>query len=235
MKMVRVWRQGELVIKEVANASEVAKLINEENLFRATFVVSKTGGREYRIDAPVYIVGRALVLVLKEPKKLIHEGHRELEIPAGIYTFRIVKEFLRDKYFRYHFLKVKIKRKTRGKSKYSLDDILKFGGIRISANEYYYAEIKKDENNTYILCLPNRNSHSILVESKTFNSLGDVIFKVVIVRDNDEVHQVFLIGREYTGEWWMHSLPLGYWRKSIIQCERWLLNLKKGDIIVGES
>lgn len=132
------------------------------------------------------------------------------------------------------------------KSKYTLEDILKFGGLKLSNNEYYYANIQRAGNNwdvdvdyvmgKYVLFLPTGYKYSIVVKEMKYDLSGSVIFKVVIVgNEYDKVLQVFLIGKEYTGQWWLHSLPTGYWNKSIEQCERWLLGMRRGDVLVSES
>ncbi|MEM4104697.1 MAG: hypothetical protein QXF80_06865, partial [Thermoplasmatales archaeon] len=111
-------------------------------------------------------------------------------------------------------------------------------GLKIVKNysyDYPYAELYKNKNNEYELKIPSyKGNYNFLVKDKSYDLSGSVIFKCLVVQGLGIEH-VFLLGKEYTGQWWMHSLPPGYWNRSIASCERWLLEMRRGDILVSES
>ncbi|MEM0299090.1 MAG: hypothetical protein QXU79_04010 [Candidatus Micrarchaeaceae archaeon] len=150
-------------------------------------------------------------------------------------NFRKIKENRNEFYTYYNEILNKL-RNIYLRSKYSIGDVLACHGLRILYNDsVWYASVYKD-GEKYILSIPKSPYLRAVVKSKGYDLSGSLIFKVIIVSTEFAlIHQVFLIGKEYTGQWWMHSLPPEYWNKSIAMCERWLLGLKKGDTIVRES
>lgn len=78
-----------------------------------------------------------------------------------------------------------------------------------------------------------------VVQEKGYDLAGSTIFKVVAYNKHEDrkpekmdLRGIFLIGKEYTGQWWLHYVPKEYWDASIEECEAWLLNIPEDEQIV---
>jgi len=105
----------------------------------------------------------------------------------------------------------------------------------------------------------NDGIRQMVIRNKVYSPSGSVIFQLVsyympsqnppsyksktedlghtILRKNNylRIEDVVLIGKEYTGQWWMHHLPPFYANLSIQACERWIFNITKDDKIIKEA
>lgn len=122
--------------------------------------------------------------------------------------------------------------KNKIKGKYKLNDILNYGGLRSESGEYY-ARIFRGQNE-YILKYPSEGE--LIITEKGYDLAGSTIWKcIILIPKYPYIRQVFLIGKEYTKQWWIHTVPPDFWRKSLEECEKWLLNLNEDDILENES
>ncbi|MEM3860801.1 MAG: hypothetical protein QW478_15635 [Candidatus Micrarchaeaceae archaeon] len=96
--MAKIWRQGDIVIRQVENPDEIAKKVSEENKVAEKLIMGGESGKKHILEVPVYRVDGALVVVLEEQKEMIHEEHRAMKIPQGVYTVGRVRDYLRDNY-----------------------------------------------------------------------------------------------------------------------------------------
>ncbi|MEM0299091.1 MAG: hypothetical protein QW124_06575 [Thermoplasmata archaeon] len=93
---MKVFRQGDVVIKEVENPIEILKNISEENKVSDSLSIGGETGKLHQMQVPVYNVGGQTVIILDHPENLEHEEHHKLEIPAGIYTVYRVRDYFKD-------------------------------------------------------------------------------------------------------------------------------------------
>ncbi|MEM3844092.1 hypothetical protein [Metallosphaera sp.] len=165
----------------------------------------------------VYMIDGILKICLRDYER-IKENSDELRNVYNKLLNKVRKSYLHNKYG------------------YDLSQIVNYGGLEIHHESCVLYASVTSSHGKYVLTLPENPLLKVIVKSKGYDLAGSVIFKVLIVNQNlSLIHQLFLIGKEYTGQWWLHNLPPTYWNKSISQCERWLLELKKDDIIVSES
>ncbi|MEM4067483.1 MAG: hypothetical protein QXV17_11580 [Candidatus Micrarchaeaceae archaeon] len=123
--------------------------------------------------------------------------------------------------------------KNKIKKKYELSDILSYGGLKAEGGEFH-ARIVRDERGGQVLKYPFEAE--LVVTEQGYDLAGSIIWKCVALdKDYPYIRQVFLIGKEYTGYWWLHTVPPDYWDKSLAECERWLLNLGDDDVVVSEA
>ncbi|MEM3844090.1 hypothetical protein [Metallosphaera sp.] len=94
--MSKVYRQGDILLKEVENPSEVVGKIGEINKVSDKLIMGGETGKKHILEVPVYRVDGAMVVVLEKTEKMIHEEHRAMEIPQGVYTVGRVRDYLRD-------------------------------------------------------------------------------------------------------------------------------------------
>ncbi|MEM4067486.1 MAG: hypothetical protein QXV17_11595 [Candidatus Micrarchaeaceae archaeon] len=142
----------------------------------------------------------------------------------------------REKYLGMIEKQYKIVKKKIGKGKYSAGDLEAFGGLKVRAvSTVNFVDIlRKRSWKNVRLRIPK--SGELVIKEKGYDMAGSVVFKcVLLVPRYPYIRQVFLVGKEYTGQWWMHSVPPEYWKKSLAECERWVLNLRDGDVVVQES
>jgi len=72
---------------------------------------------------------------------------------------------------------------------------------------------------------------------------GNIIFKLVLFYERESRHLkedyyvegVALLGRDETGQLWMHFLPPLYYLASIEACERWLFRMRREDVLVAQT
>ncbi|MEM3844088.1 hypothetical protein [Metallosphaera sp.] len=129
----------------------------------------------------------------------------------------------------------KIKKRV-GKGRYSAGDLEALGGLKVRAvNTVQFAGILRKKNWKNVrLRIPKDGQ--IIIKEKGYDMAGSIVWKaILLVPRYPYIRQVFLLGKEYTGQWWLHSVPPEYWKKSLAECERWVLNLKDGDVVVQES
>jgi hypothetical protein len=97
-------------------------------------------------------------------------------------------------------------------------------------------------DNKYVLTFEEEKRY--LIQEEGYDGHGSRIWKVVSLRqakpDNaiggmEDVVSVCLIGKEYTGQWWMHYLPKFYATQSIAACERWILDTGREDELIAEA
>lgn len=86
--MVRVWRQGDLVLKETDYKP------NGEPDAEKYELKSETG-HAHEIDAKVYRSWNSSMLVLEKPAEVRHSEHATLVLPSGTYRAYNVRDYQR--------------------------------------------------------------------------------------------------------------------------------------------
>lgn len=102
----------------------------------------------------------------------------------------------------------------------------------------------------YTLNLMDADRFRYVIKEEAYDGHGSRIFKMVAIdyRVVDNVQNerrtnggfsgmvfVALIGKEYTGQWWMHYLPPTHVNRSIAACERWILHTDGHDRLMAEA
>lgn len=140
--------------------------------------------------------------------------------------------------------------KTR--TSYDIMDLSGFGGISIATDNNtrslqfparmiqpggFFDSTIDDDN--YVLAISPKHKYN--VQEEGFDGHGSHIWKIVSYMmdtlhvPNTPVVSVFLIGKEYTGQWWMHYLPPFYANARIPSCERWILQANRDDVLISEA
>ncbi|MEM5784837.1 MAG: hypothetical protein QXF15_03825, partial [Candidatus Aenigmatarchaeota archaeon] len=120
--------------------------------------------------------------------------------------------------------KIQFEREKRrvGRGKYSVGDLEALGGLKVRAvNTVQFAGLLRKRNwkNTR-LRIPKGGE--LVIKEKGYDMAGSIVWKaILLVPRYPYIRQVFLLGKEYTGQWWLHTVPPEYWNKSLAECERW--------------
>jgi len=85
--------------------------------------------------------------------------------------------------------------------------------------------------------------YKLVIQKYIWDLFGNVIFKLVLFSERENeyleedyyVEAVALLGRDETGQLWMHFLPPRYYLASIEACERWLFGMSKEDVMVAQT
>jgi len=85
--------------------------------------------------------------------------------------------------------------------------------------------------------------YKLVIQKYVRDLFGNIIFKLVLFleRENEYLEEdywvwaVALLGKDETGQRWMHFLPPRYYLASIEACERWLFRMSKEDIMVAQT
>ncbi|MEM3860799.1 MAG: hypothetical protein QW478_15625 [Candidatus Micrarchaeaceae archaeon] len=129
-----------------------------------------------------------------------------------------------------------IVKKKVGRGKYTAGDLEKLGGLKVRAvSTVIFADLlrKRSWKNTR-LRIPKGSE--IIIKEKGYDLAGSIVWKaILLVPRYPYIRQTFLVGKEYTGTWWLHTVPPEYCKKSLAECERWILNLRDGDVVVSEA
>ena len=93
--MADIYRQGDVIVKRVSAALEMA---DEKKLPHLTLAEGEATGHRHRITegvAELYqlAVGILYLRVLSEYATLFHEEHEEIELPKGDYEVLIEREY----------------------------------------------------------------------------------------------------------------------------------------------
>ncbi|MEM4067484.1 MAG: hypothetical protein QXV17_11585 [Candidatus Micrarchaeaceae archaeon] len=96
--MSKIYRQGDIILREIENAKEVVGKISEENKVADKLIMGGESGKKHVLEVPVYRVDGAMVVILEKAEKMIHEEHRAMEVPQGVYTVGRVRDYLRDNF-----------------------------------------------------------------------------------------------------------------------------------------
>ena len=119
--------------------------------------------------------------------------------------------------------------------------ILEKIGVRIYPvkQRNYWFRLELEGN---VLKVP-MEGYKLVIQKYIRDLFDNIIFKLVLfsVRENEYLEEdyyveaVALLGRDETGQLWMHFLPPRYYLASIEACERWLFRMDKEDVIVAQA
>jgi len=156
-----------------------------------------------------------------------------LELPYIVHKWKVIQY---NEWKRKH---VERRRKLMAKATKSYPlSILEKIGVRIHPvkQQGYNVNFELDEN---ILNVP-MEGYKLVIQKYILDLFGNIIFKLVLFSELDDereyyVSAVALLGRDETGQLWMHFLPPLYYLASIDACERWLFGMNKEDIMVTQT
>jgi len=85
--------------------------------------------------------------------------------------------------------------------------------------------------------------YKLVIQKYVRDLFGNVIFKLVLFSERENeylkedyyVEAVALLGKDETGQLWMHFLPPFYYLASIEACERWLFGMSREDVMVMQT
>jgi len=85
--------------------------------------------------------------------------------------------------------------------------------------------------------------YKLVIQKYIRDLYGNIIFKLVLFSERKSeyleedywVEAVALLGRDETGQLWMHFLPPRYYLATIEACERWLFRMDKEDVMVAQA
>ena len=88
----KVYRQGDVILQEIGVLPKGAKLVGDK------ISVSGETGHMHTIMGQVYESAETenQILVLEKPTELSHEEHNNMDIDAGIYTVKTVRDYARS-------------------------------------------------------------------------------------------------------------------------------------------
>jgi len=119
--------------------------------------------------------------------------------------------------------------------------ILEKIGVRIYPvkQRNYWFRLELEGN---VLKVP-MEGYKLVIQKYIRDLFDNIIFKLVLfsARENEYLEEdyyveaVALLGRDETGQLWMHFLPPRYYLASIEACERWLFRMDKEDVIVAQA
>ena len=97
-------------------------------------------------------------------------------------------------------------------------------------------EILRLDRKNAVLYIPDKCE--LKVQERKSKGNG-IVAKLTLIGFNNlrkklEIFDVCLLGRDSSGLW-LHHLPRTYFRAGIDSCERWLIRMEKGDILIKES
>ncbi|MEM4058431.1 MAG: hypothetical protein QXZ12_06890 [Thermoplasmata archaeon] len=196
--------------------------------------VTRANSHEYAIKLSLQDYTDRIYTILSEPLKIdLNNVHNNEETFNKLYDeFKAYK----SKNSNAFIMNVK-------KSKYTIQDILNLGDIKVKKirdKDSYIQHIELVRKNDYELLkkyyelqIPELND-DLIIKDYTYDASGNHIFKIINTFENVFI-DVVLLGKEYTGQWWMHYLPPFYWNAKISTCERWILNIKKDDEIIKDA
>jgi hypothetical protein len=94
--MAIMYRQGDLLIIEANNVPEEAVKLNTLNILGSSVTghvhkLTKNSSVVYS-HTPTWDRRGNFYLIIKEPDKLVHEEHKSIDLPVGVYEVRRQRE-----------------------------------------------------------------------------------------------------------------------------------------------